>query len=51
MKHFVRVQTAPRTLIRDAQGRITGVRVELPQETNAEVTPNTDGSVNVELDE
>jgi hypothetical protein len=36
MRHFVRVQTAPRTLIRDAQGRITGVRVEMPQENNAD---------------
>ena len=36
MWHFVRVQTAPRTLIRDAQGRITGVRVEMPQENNAD---------------
>jgi len=51
MRHFVRVQTAPRTLIRDAQGRITGVRVEMPQETSSDVTSNSDGSVNVKLDE
>jgi hypothetical protein len=52
MRQFVQVQTAPRVVVRDATGRITGVRVELPQPTPpSEVTSNDDGTVDIKLDE